>query len=35
VHDELIIELNNRVAALEIIKKNRGLNAAGQEVEHG
>jgi hypothetical protein len=25
IHDELIAELNNRIAALEIIKENRGL----------
>ena len=35
VNDELIFELNNRVAALEIIKKNRGLDVEKQEVNHG
>ena len=35
IHDELIIKLNNRVAALDIIKKNRGLDVRRQEVEHG
>ena len=35
VHDELIIDLNNRVAALEIIKKNRGLDVERQETDHG
>ncbi|WP_420645580.1 Na+/H+ antiporter [Candidatus Leptofilum sp.] len=35
VHDELIIELNNRVAALELIKKNRGLDVENKEVHHG
>lgn len=34
VHDELITELNNRVAALEIIMKNRGLHIE-QEGHHG
>ncbi|MCA9916520.1 MAG: Na+/H+ antiporter [Anaerolineales bacterium] len=35
VHDELIIELNNRVAALDIIKKNRGLDVENKENHHG
>jgi CPA1 family monovalent cation:H+ antiporter len=35
IYDELIIKLNNRVAALDIIKKNRGLDVRRQEVEHG
>lgn len=35
VHDELIIELNNRVAALELIKKNRGLDVENREVHYG
>ena len=35
VHDELIIELNNRVAALDIIKKNRGLDVEDRENHHG
>lgn len=34
VHDELIIELNNRVAALEIIMNNRGLGVEKREAEH-
>jgi CPA1 family monovalent cation:H+ antiporter len=34
VHDELIFELNNRVAALEIIKRNRGLGVEGEEADH-
>ena len=34
VNDELIIELNNRVAALEIIMKNRGLDVEKQKAEH-
>lgn len=35
VHDELIIELNNRVAALNIIKKNRGLDVEDREKHLG
>ncbi|MEZ4591102.1 MAG: Na+/H+ antiporter [Chloroflexota bacterium] len=35
VHDELLIELNNRVAALDLIKKNRGLDVENKEVHHG
>ncbi|MBK8904851.1 MAG: Na+/H+ antiporter [Anaerolineaceae bacterium] len=36
VHDELITELNNRVAALEIIMKNRNMHVhSQQEGEHG
>ena len=34
VQDELIIDLNNRVAALDIIKKNRGLGIEDTEVGH-
>jgi CPA1 family monovalent cation:H+ antiporter len=35
VQDELIIELNNRVAALELIMKNRGLDVENRENYHG
>ena len=35
VNDELIFELNNRVAALEIIRENRGKGGDKQEVENG
>ncbi|MCB0000845.1 MAG: hypothetical protein KDE56_34010, partial [Anaerolineales bacterium] len=34
VNDELIIELNNRVAALEILMKNRGLGVGRESTDH-
>lgn len=34
VNDELIIELNNHVAALEIMMQNRGLNVEKRKAEH-
>jgi monovalent cation:H+ antiporter, CPA1 family len=34
VNDELIVDLNNRVAALEILMRNRGLNGGAEEAEH-